>query len=711
MSRKPWPGQPFPLGSSFDGRGVNFALFSVHAERVELCLFSADGDRELERVRLPEYTDQIWHGYLPELKPGQLYGYRVYGAYAPESGHRFNHHKLLIDPYARKLRGELIWDHANFGYRIGDEREDLSFDPRDSARFVPKCEVVPSYAVDSAPLRPGVPWQDTVFYELHVRGFSVKHPDVPVELRGTYAALGSPAVLGYLKDLGVTTLELLPVHAFVDDHFLVQRGLRNFWGYNTLNFFAPEGRYLHGGDPLEFRQFVRAAHEAGLEVVLDVVYNHTAEGNQLGPTLCYRGIDNATYYRLRPGELRHYADTTGTGNTLALHEPAVLRLVADSLRYWVTVMEVDGFRFDLAAALARGPSGQFDVYSNFLAAVRQDPVLANVKLVAEPWDLGEGGYRLGGFSPGWAEWNDRYRDTVRRFWRGDSGMVSELATRITGSSDLFNRCGRRPWASVNLITTHDGFTLADLVSYEHKHNQANPHEGTDGHDHNASSNHGVEGPTDDSAILALRARQQRNMLATLLVSQGTPLILAGDERNRTQHGNNNAYCQDNELSWIDWASGGQVAHDLTAFTRRLLQLRKEHVVFRRQHPFTGHVIPGTDVLDVVWLNSDGTPRMSSDWSSAEDSFLAFMVSGQAGEYHLNAAGERAPGVSAFVGMNAGADERELWIPDCGLGSSWQVVLDTYRGEAAERLRVETGERYSIAPRSLVLMMAQPEGAG
>ncbi|HKP62721.1 MAG TPA: glycogen debranching protein GlgX [Polyangiales bacterium] len=708
MSRKPWPGQPFPLGSTFDGKGVNFALFSVHAERVELCLFSPDGDRELERVRLPEYTDQIWHGYLPELQPGQLYGYRVYGTYAPENGHRFNHHKLLIDPYARKLHGNLSWDHANFGYRIGDTREDLSFDPRDSARFVPKCEVVSDYAVDPAPARPRVPWQDTVFYELHVRGFSVNHPDVPVELRGSFAALGSPPLLRYLKELGVTTLELLPVQAFVDDHFLVQRGLRNYWGYNTLSFFAPETRYLHGGDPLEFRQFVRAAHEAGLEVVLDVVYNHTAEGNQLGPTLCYRGIDNATYYRLRPGELRHYADTTGTGNTLALHEPAVLRLVMDSLRYWVSVMEVDGFRFDLAAALARGSTGPFDVYSSLLAALRQDPVLSHVKLVAEPWDLGEGGYRLGGFPPGWSEWNDRYRDTVRRFWRGDAGVVSELATRITGSSDLFNRCGRRPWASVNVVTTHDGFTLADLVSYDHKHNEANPHDGTDGHDHNISWNCGVEGPSDDSQILELRARQQRNMLATLLISQGTPLILAGDERNRTQHGNNNAYCQDNELSWIDWQGGGRVAHELTAFTRRLLQLRKEHVVFRRQHPFTGHVIPGTDVLDVIWLNSDGTPRMNSDWSTSEDTFLAFMVSGQAGEYHLNAAGERAPGVSAFVGLNAGAEERELWIPDCGLGSKWQVVLDTYRGEAAERLRVECGERYSIAARSMVLMMAQPE---
>ncbi|HKU43868.1 MAG TPA: glycogen debranching protein GlgX, partial [Polyangiales bacterium] len=611
---------------------------------------------------------------------------------------------LLIDPYARKLRGNLSWDHANFGYRIGDAREDLSFDPRDSARFVPKCEVMPRIELDPEPRRPAVPWQDSVFYELHVRGFTMQHPEVPFELRGSCAALGSEPVLRYLKDLGVTTLELLPVHAFADDHFLVQRGLRNFWGYNTLSFFAPETRYLQGGDPLEFRQFVRAAHDAGLEVVLDVVYNHTAEGNQLGPTLSFRGIDNATYYRLRAGELRHYADTTGTGNTLALHEPAVLRLVLDSLRYWVQSMEVDGFRFDLAAALARGQNGQFDVYSSFLTALRQDPVLSHVKLIAEPWDLGEGGYRLGGFPPGWAEWNDRYRDTVRRFWRGDAGVVSELATRITGSSDLFHRCGRRPWASVNLITTHDGFTLQDLVSYDRKHNERNPHDGGDGHDHNVSWNCGAEGPTDDAQVLELRARQRKNLLATLLISQGAPLILAGDERLRTQQGNNNAYCQDNELSWVDWANDSDAARELADFTRRVIGLRKKHVVFRRQHPFTGHVIPGTDVLDVVWLNSDGTPRMNSDWSTNEDSFLAFMVSGQAGEYHLDAGGQRAPGVSAFIGMNASSEERELWIPDCGLGEVWELVIDTSRS-ANEARQVTAGERYVVAARSFVLMLA------
>jgi isoamylase len=707
MSRKPWPGRPFPLGSSFDGKGVNFALFSVNAERVELCLFSADGQREQERIRLPEYTDQVWHGYIPDLKPGQLYGYRVYGPYAPDRGHRFNHHKLLLDPYARKLRGTLAWDHANFGYRIGDSREDLSFDTRDSARFVPKCEVLPPMAAGGGPARPNVAWHDTVFYEMHVRGFTAHHPAVATELRGTFAGLSAPSILSYLKDLGVTSLELLPVHAFLDDHFLVERGLRNYWGYNTINFFAPEARYLQSGDPEEFRRFVRVVHEAGLEVVLDVVYNHTAEGNQRGPTLCYRGIDNATYYRLSPGDSRHYFDTSGTGNTLALHEPAVQKLVLESLRYWVEIMEVDGFRFDLASALARGPNGQFDVYSSFLAAVRQDPVLAGVKLVAEPWDVGEGGYRLGGFPPGWAEWNDRYRDTVRRFWRGDSGVVSELATRITGSSDLFNRCGRRPWASVNAVTVHDGFTLADVVSYNDKHNQANPHDGSDGTDHNFSWNCGIEGLTDDPEVNALRGRQQRNLLATLLLSQGTPLLLAGDEIGRTQRGNNNPYCQDNELSWIDWAEGELHGRALHAFTRKLLQLRREHVVFRRQHAFTGHVIPGTDVLDVVWLNSDGTPRMVSDWSAEDDGFLAFVMNGQAGDYHLNAAGERAPDQSVFVAMNASAEERVVWVPDSGLGAKWQVVIDTSLAESPPAAQtVVCGEMYALGPRALVLMLSQ-----
>jgi isoamylase len=710
MARRVWPGRPFPLGATVENGGVNFALFSANAERVDVCLFSKDGKRELERVRMVEYTDQIWHCHLPGITAGQLYGYRVYGAYAPERGHRFNHHKLLIDPYARKLAGPLHWDHACFGYRIGDDRRDLSFDHRDSARFMPKCEVVDEASAPPAPPRTRVGWPESTIYELHVRGFTMRHPEVPEDLRGTFAGLGTPAVMSYLKTLGVTTLELLPAQSFVDDHHLQQLGLRNYWGYSTLNFFAPEPRYLRSGQSDEVRAFTRAAHEAGLEVLLDVVYNHTAEGNELGPTLSYRGIDNATYYRLRSDDQRYYADCTGTGNTLALHEPAVLRLTTDSLRYWVEHMHVDGFRFDLAPALARNASGEFDPHSAFFQALGQDPVLKHTKLIAEPWDLGEGGYRLGGFPPGWAEWNDRYRDTVRRFWRGDSGVVSELATRLTGSSDLYDRQGRRPWSSVNLITTHDGFTLLDLVSFNGKHNEQNPHDNQDGGDHNNSWNCGAEGATDDPAVLALRAKLQRNLIATLLLSQGTPLLLAGDELGRTQRGNNNAYCQDNELSWLDWSEAqSPAAQSLLAFTRTLLELRRDHIVFRRQHFLTGHIIPGTDVMDVVWFNGDGTPRMVSDWASSDDSFLGCVLHGEAGDYHWTAAGERAQDVSALVALNAGREPIELWVPSCGLDAQWQVMIDTdtdrARGDDGRPL-LSPGEMYALGPRSLVLMLGR-----
>jgi len=707
MTRKVWPGTPFPLGATALDGGVNFSLFSAHAERVDLCLFSSDASRELERIRMPEYTGQHWHCYLPGVEPGQLYGYRVYGPYAPEQGHRFNHHKLLLDPYAKKLTGALRWDASNFGYRLGDERLDLSFDRRDNARFVPKCEVLKATSEAPTVARPRVAWQDSIFYELHVRGFTMQHPDVPEHARGTFSALSSPSVIGYWQTLGVTTLELLPIQSFIDDHHLNAVGLRNYWGYNTLNFFVPESRYLLNGERDEVRAFVRAAHAAGMEVVLDVVYNHTAEGNQLGPTLCYRGIDNATYYRLHPDDRRYYADVTGTGNTLALHEPPVLRLVLDSLRYWVESMEVDGFRFDLATALARGASAEFDARCAFLASLQQDPVLARTKLIAEPWDLGEGGYRLGGFPPGWAEWNDRYRDTVRRFWRADPGVVSELATRMTGSSDVFDRSGRRPWASVNTLTTHDGFTLADLVSYDAKHNEANPHDNQDGSDHNLSSNCGVEGPTDDPAVNALRAQLQRNLLATLMLSQGTPFLLAGDELGRTQRGNNNAYCQDNEISWIDWPEAQRSGQPLLAFTRALIELRKQHIVFRRQRFFTGHTIRGTDAMDVVWFNSDGTPRMVSDWAASETSFLGFLLNGEAGDYHFTAAGERAQDVSALVAMNAGPEPVELWVPAFGLDSIWTTVLDTASTQAGSaHTAVSAGDSVTVAARCMVVMLCR-----
>ena len=712
MTYRVWPGDPERLGATPDANGVNFALFSKNAERVELCLFSDDGKREVERIAMPEYTNEIWHCYLPGMKSGQLYGYRVYGAYAPEQGHRFNHHKLLIDPYARKLVGDLQWNPAVFGYRVGDPGEDLTFDARDSASYVPKCQVIDTTFDWQGDKAPKVGWPDTVIYELHVRGFTQRHARLPADVAGTYAALRHPEVLGYLRELGVTTIELLPVHAYLDDHLLVEQGLRNYWGYMTINFFAPQPRYLHKQAVDDFQQFVQAAHREGLEVVLDVVYNHTGEGNQCGPTLSFRGIDNAVYYRLSAENARYYSDSTGTGNTLAIYNPQVLRMVLDSLRYWVEVMHVDGFRFDLASTLSRNAAGHFDACSGFFCAIMQDPVLSRVKLIAEPWDVSDGGYRLGGFPPGFAEWNDRYRDTVRKFWAGDRAAVSELATRITGSSDLFNHYGRRPWASINAVTMHDGFVLRDLVSYNGKHNGANPHNNGDGTDNNLSWNCGVEGETDDPAVLELRARQQRNFLATLLLSQGTPMLLAGDEINNTQHGNNNAYCQDNELSWIDWSGlDNQKSADrsLLTFTRALLKLRREHIVLRRGHFFVGQTIPGTDTTDIVWLNADGTARRNSDWSAGgspgADGFLAFMVSGEAGEYHLTMSGEHAHDVTLLVGMNTSGDSLELWLPHSQVGTHWEWLIDTSREDGLGQGRLACGERATVAPHSLIMLVS------
>lgn len=687
---------------------MNFALFSVHAERVELCLFSEDGKRELERIAMPEYTNQVWHCYLPGMKPGQLYGYRVYGPYAPERGHRFNHHKLLLDPYARKLVGELQWHPANFGYRLGDAAEDLSFDPRDSARYVPKCQVVDTgFDWHDAP-RHAISWPDTVLYEMHVRGFTQRHPNMPPGHAGTFSGLCQPDVLQYLRDLGVTTLELLPVHAYLDDHYLAERGLRNYWGYTSLNFFAPQPRYLRDGDIADFQRFVQAAHQAGMEVVLDVVYNHTGEGNQLGPTLSYRGIDNTVYYRLVTDNARYYSDSTGTGNSLALFHPQALRMLLDSLRYWVQVMHVDGFRFDLASTLARNATGHFDVYSGFFCALLQDPVLSRVKLIAEPWDVSEGGYRVGGFPPGFAEWNDRYRDTLRRFWRGDPGTVSDLATRLTGSSDLFNRAGRRPWASINAVTMHDGFTLRDLVSYSQKHNEQNPHDNNDGTDNNLSWNCGAEGPSDDPQVNGLRARQQRNLLASLFLSQGTPMLLAGDELHHTQHGNNNAYCQDNEISWLDWSQLHGSAQALLQFTRALIKLRREHVVLTRKHFFVGQTIPGTDTTDIVWLNPDGTPRRTSDWSATDEGFLGFMISGEAGEYHLTVSGEHAHDVTLLVAMNAHHDAVQLWLPPCRVGTHWEWVIDTDREDGMGTGRLPCGSLAEVAGHSVIAMVSVTE---
>jgi glycogen operon protein len=649
-------GRAYPLGATWDGKGVNFALFSAHAERVDLCIFDTRGRREIARYTLPEYTDEVWHGYLPDIRPGTLYGYRVYGPYDPSNGHRFNNNKLVLDPYAKALSGQIRWSDAHYGYRIGAPRGDLSFDRRDNASGMPKCVVLDTAFTWGDDRAPNVPWMRTVFYELHVRGFTMLHPDVAPAARGTFAGLASTKVIQYLVDLGITTLELLPVQAFIDDRYLVEKRLRNFWGYNTLGFFAPEQRYL-AAHPDEFKSMVKNVHEAGLEVVLDVVYNHTAEGNHLGPTLSFRGIDNASYYRLAEDK-RYYDDTTGCGNTLDLRHPRVLQMVLDSLRYWVQEMHVDGFRFDLATSLAREDHG-YTQNAAFFKAIQQDPVLSQVKLIAEPWDLGLGGYQVGGFPPGWSEWNGRYRDTVRRFWQGNSGLLPDLASRLAGSSDIFSHGGRRPRSSVNFVTVHDGFTLTDLVSYNGKHNEANLEDNRDGTDDNASWNCGVEGPTDDPAIRVLRERQKRNMLATLLLSVGVPLLLAGDEFGRTQRGNNNAYCQDNEISWIDWNGRSEIDHALTDFVRLMLRLRAEHPTFRRDFYFSGRMMPESDRKDVAWLTPDGTEISGAEWHGDGRALGVFF-----GARPLFA-----------VLMNASDDDVTFILPDCDR-VTWGLVLDT-----------------------------------
>jgi len=668
------PGRPYPLGATWDGVGVNFALFSAHAEKVELCLFDPSGQRELRRIVLPDQTDHVWHVYLPDARPGQLYGYRVYGPYEPTRGHRFNHHKLLLDPYARVLVGTVRWSDAHNGYRPDSSRADLSFDRRDNARAMPKCCVVEQAFSwgDDAP--PRVPWTQTVIYEAHVRGLTMEHPQVPRPLRGTFAGLGSDAIVRHLKALGVTAIELLPVHAFVDDRFLVRRGLRNYWGYSTLGYFAPEQRYLSTGSLGEVKTMVKRLHDAGLEVILDVVYNHTCEGSELGPTLSFRGIDNASYYRLNPGNPRYYVDETGCGNTLNLSHPRVLQMVMDSLRYWVSEMHVDGFRFDLATTLGREPTG-FDPGSGFFDAIRQDPVLSNVKLIAEPWDVGPGGYRLGQFPSGWAEWNDRYRDTVRRFWRGDHGMMPDLARSLSGSTDLFEHNGRRPWCGVNFVACHDGFTLNDVVSYDSKHNEANQEGGRDGANENCSDNNGVEGPTEDPAILALRARQIRNMLATVLLSQGTPMLLAGDEFANTQNGNNNAYCQDNSVSWLNWETALDRQADLLAFVKRLIALRRAHPALRRTRHLHGRILSPEGVPDIQWISPHGVTVSEHQWHDYYARCLGMLLAGDAGP-DLLPDGRYVDDDIMFVVLNAHVDNVPFTMPMVGRGTAWSCVLDT-----------------------------------
>jgi isoamylase len=697
-----WRGKPYPLGATWDGEGVNFSLFSENATKVELCLFGPQGRRELQRVEMREQTDQVWHCYLPEIRPGQAYGYRVYGPYEPERGHRFNPNNLLLDPYAKTITGQLKWSDAHFGYRLGAKREDLSFDKRDSGPGMPKCRVVDTAFTWDNDRPPDIPWEDTVIYEMHVRGFTIRHPDIPPPLRGTYAGLATAPVIEYLKRLGVTAIELLPVHTSVDDRRLVDLGLSNYWGYNTIGFFAPDSRFSATGLVSEFKTMVKTLHSAGLEVILDVVYNHTAEGNHLGPTLCFRGVDNKSYYRLSPDNPRLYVDFTGTGNTLNMLHPRVLQLIMDSLRYWVCDMHVDGFRFDLASTLAR-ELHEVDRLGAFFDIIHQDPVLSQKKLIAEPWDLGAGGYQVGNFPVGWTEWNDKYRDTVRGYWKGDEGKLPELAKRLTGSSDLYEASGRRPHASINFVTAHDGFTLHDLVSYNGKHNEANKEDNRDGTDNNLSWNCGVEGPTDDHEVNRRRAKQKRNFLATLLLSQGVPMLLAGDEIGRTQQGNNNAYCQDNELSWINWElkTEGKL---LRNFVARLLKLRREHPVFRRRSFFQGRPVEeSAQIKDVMWLNPNGAEMTPEEWLLPYGRCLGAYFAGD-GLDERDRRNRPITDDNFLLLLNAHHEEIPFTLPQYGEGAKWESIVDTSFEDGLRRDDpFEAGAKYPLQSRSLALL--------
>ncbi|WP_296261166.1 MULTISPECIES: glycogen debranching protein GlgX [unclassified Pseudomonas] len=696
-------GLPFPLGANWDGLGVNFAIFSANATKVELCLFDSTGETELERIELPEYTDEIFHGYLPDAHPGLVYGYRVYGPYDPKNGHRFNHNKLLIDPYAKQLVGELKWSEALFGYTIGHPDDDMSFDERDSAPFVPKCKVIDPAYTWGRDQRVNVPWEKTIFYETHTRGFTMRHPAVPDELKGTFSGLKVGEVIQHIKGLGVTSVELLPIHAFVNDQHLLEKGMTNYWGYNTIAFFAPDPRFLAHGKIAEFKEMVAHMHQAGLEVILDVVYNHTAEGNERGPTLSMRGIDNASYYRLMPDDKRFYINDSGTGNTLDLSHPCVLQMVTDSLRYWASEMHVDGFRFDLATILGRYRDG-FDERHSFLVACRQDPVLRQVKLIAEPWDCGPGGYQVGHFAPGWAEWNDKFRDTVRAFWKGDEGQLADLASRLTASGNLFNQRGRRPYASVNFVTAHDGFTLHDLVSYNDKHNEDNDENNQDGSNDNRSWNHGVEGPTDDPQINALRLRQMRNFFATLLLSQGTPMMVAGDEFARTQHGNNNAYCQDSEIGWVDWEwdEDGKALH---SFVQRLIKLRLKYPILRRGRFLVGDYNEELGVKDVTWLSPSGEEMTIEQWEDANGRCLGMLVDGRAQETGIRRRGSEA---TMLLIVNSHHEGVNFTLPEVPEGVHWVSLIDTNQPEIRGKDKFEFGVEYTVTQRSLLLFELHKE---
>ncbi|HEX8983059.1 MAG TPA: glycogen debranching protein GlgX [Ktedonobacterales bacterium] len=712
MRRVVLPGRSYPLGANWDGRGVNFAVYARHATKVELRLYDGpQAGARVDSVMLPEFTGHVWHGYIEGIKPGQLYGYRVSGPFEPEQGQRYNSSKLLIDPYARALAGTVNWYAPVFGYEMGAENADLTYNDGDDEWGVPKGIVVDDSFDWQGDRAPRIPWRRSIIYETHVKGFTACREDIPERLRGTYAGMGSQPAIKFLKDLGVNAVELQPVHAFLDDKFLLDKGLKNYWGYNTINFFAPEARYSsvgdRGGQVREFKEMVRALHKAGIEVILDVVYNHTAEGSELGPTLSFRGLDNATYYRLVPGQERYYMDYTGTGNTPNTRHPQVIKLIMDSLRYWVQEMHVDGFRFDLAAALARGLH-EVDHLSAFFDTIHQDPIISTVKLIAEPWDVGEGGYQVGNFPVLWAEWNGKYRDCVRRYWRGDDGQLPELAARLTGSSDLYESDGRRPYASVNFVTAHDGFTLHDLVSYEQKHNEANGEENRDGANDNLTWNCGAEGPTDDPNIVALRERQRRNFMGTLLLSQGAPMIGGGDEIGRTQNGNNNAYCQDNELSWYNWKldTSNQA---MLEFSRRVIALRHAHPGLHRRKFFRGHVLHGSRLKDITWLRPDGKEMRDKDWLTGWTRTLGVRIGGgMIGD--TDEQGKHLRDDTMLILLNAHGEELDFTMPAGGLRyGRWETLLDTRwptgvapRGEN-DQTNIPTGSTYHMLAHSLVVL--------
>ncbi|MBX6324946.1 MAG: glycogen debranching protein GlgX [Chthoniobacterales bacterium] len=703
---KTWLGYPYPLGATWMGNGVNFALFSENAASVELCLFeSLEATEEFVRIPMREYTDQVWHVFLPDARPGQLYGYRVSGPYEPQRGLRFNNAKLLLDPYAKAIAGDVNWGDEMFGYVIGGKEEDLAQDFRDDAWGAPKSVVVDTAFDWQGDKRPAVPLHESVIYEVHVKGFSKLWQAIPEEARGTYAALGSAPAIEYFKKLGVTAIELLPVHAHIDDKALLDRGLSNYWGYNTIGFFAPHAAYSSSGQPgqevAEFKSMVRNLHAAGIEVILDVVYNHTAEGNHLGPTLCFRGIDNPAYYWLQPENPRFYLDFTGTGNTFNLRHPRVLQLVIDSLRYWALEMRVDGFRFDLAVSLGRTHEG-FDKLHTFFQAIQQDPVLSQLKLIAEPWDVGEGGYQVGNFPPLWAEWNGKYRDAVRSFWKGDEGRIGEMGYRLSGSPDLYQHSGRRPYASINFVTSHDGFTLTDLVSYNTKHNELNGDGNRDGDNNNQSWNCGAEGPTDDPQINALRDRQRRNFLATLLLSQGVPMLSGGDEWGRTQNGNNNVYCQDNPLSWFNWERDDR-QNQFLEFTRNLIQFRRAHPVFRRPKFFQGRRIPGSEIRDVMWFNPGGNQMSEEEWTSPFVRCLGMLLSGDMVDV-LSFHGEPVRDDTFLLLLNAHYEPIPFVLPG-QKEIEWQLILDTTdpAGFLADPKRFFSGDEVNLGGRAVCLL--------